>query len=147
MMFIGGGSGSTAGGIKVTTFFILALAAWSEFRGGTGLAAFGRELPAQLVRLALAVTGAAALVIVAGTMVILASGPWSLEQALFEATSAFTTSGLSTGITPDLSGVGRAVVMVLMFVGRIGPLTLAAALALREHPPLYRYPRERVLVG
>lgn len=147
MMFIGGGSGSTAGGIKVTTFFILALAAWSELRGGTALTAFGRELPAQLARQALAVTVAASLVIIAGTMALLASGPWSLEQGLFEATSAFATSGLTTGITPDLSGAGRAVVMVLMFVGRIGPITLAAALALREHPPLYRYPTERVLVG
>jgi trk system potassium uptake protein len=147
MMFIGGGSGSTAGGIKVTTFFILALAAWSELRGRTSLATSGRELPAQLARQALAVAAAASLVIVAGTMAILASGPWSLEQALFEATSAFTTSGLSTGITPDLSGAGQAVVMALMFFGRIGPLTLAAALALRERPPLYRYPTERVIVG
>jgi Trk-type K+ transport system membrane component len=147
LMFIGAGTGSTGGGVKVTTFFILALAAWSELRGRPTLETFGREVPGQLVRQAFVVTLLAAGAVMIGTMVILASGPWTLEQGLFEAVSAFSTTGLSTGITPDLSRAGRIVDMVLMFLGRVGPLTLAAALALRERPRLFRYPEERVLVG
>lgn len=147
LMFIGAGTGGTGGGIKVTTFFILALAVWSELRGRSALESFGRELPTQLVRQAFVIATLGAIAVLLGTLLIEASGPWSLEQSFFEATSAFSTAGLSTGITPDLSHAGRIVTMVLMFIGRIGPLTLAAALALRERPRLYHYPEERVLVG
>ena len=147
LMFIGAGTGGTGGGIKVTTFFILALAAWSELRGRPTLESFGRELPVQLARQAFVVTLLAAVAVMAGTMLILASGPWTLEQGLFEAISAFSTTGLTTGITPELSRGGKIVDMALMFLGRVGPLTLAAALALRERPRLFRYPEERVLVG
>ena len=147
LMFIGAGTGGTGGGIKVTTFFILVLAAWSELRTRPSLESFGREIPGQLVRQAFVVALLGVILVLGGTMLILASGPWTLEQSLFEATSAFSTTGLSTGITPELSLGGKIVNMVLMFFGRVGPLTLAAALALRERPRLYRYPEERVLVG
>ncbi len=147
LMFIGAGTGGTGGGIKVTTFFILALAAWSELRGRSTLESFGREIPGQLVRQAFVVALLGIFLVMAGTMLILASGPWTLEQSIFEAASALSTTGLSTGITPDLSLGGKIVDMVLMFFGRVGPLTLATALALRERPRLYRYPEERVLVG
>ena len=109
LMFIGAGTGGTGGGIKVTTFFILALAAWSELRGRPTLEAFGREIPGQLVRQAFVVALLGVVVVMGGTMLIVASGPWTLEQGVFEAASAFSTTGLSTGITPELSQGGKIV--------------------------------------
>jgi Trk-type K+ transport system membrane component len=85
--------------------------------------------------------------VVVGALVLMASGSLPFEEALFEAVAAFSTAGLTTGITPELNDVGRGVVMLLMFLGRVGPLTLAVALALRERERLYSHPEERTLVG
>jgi trk system potassium uptake protein len=147
LMFVGAGTGGTGGGIKVTTLFVLVLAIWSELRGRSALEVAGREIPASLLRQAVVVAALGAVLVLAGTLAIEAGGPWTLEQSLFEATSAFSTTGLTTGVTPHLSLDGKIVDMVLMFLGRVGPLTLAAALALRERPRRYRYPEERVRVG
>jgi Trk-type K+ transport system membrane component len=147
LMFVGAGTGGTGGGIKVTTLFVIVLAIWSELRGRSALEVAGRELPPPLLRQAVVVTALGAVLVLAGTLAIEAGGPWTLEQSLFEATSAFSTTGLTTGVTPRLSLDGKIVDMALMFLGRVGPLTLAAALALRERPRRYRYPEERVRVG
>lgn len=147
LMFIGASSGSTGGGIKVTTFAVLGCAIWAEVRGRRDVDAFGRRIsgPAQRQALAIALLGVAAVVL--GTLALLAASSVPLSDALFEATSAFGTVGLSTGITGGLDGVSHVVLGVLMFVGRAGPITLAAALVLREREPRYRYPEERPLVG
>jgi Trk-type K+ transport system membrane component len=147
LMFVGAGTGGTGGGIKVTTLFVIVLAIWSELRGRSALEVAGRELPPPLLRQAVVVAALGAVLVLAGTLAIEAGGPWTLEQSLFEATSAFSTTGLTTGVTPRLSLDGKIVDMALMFLGRVGPLTLAAALALRERPRRYRYPEERVRVG
>ena len=147
LMFIGGGSASTAGGIKVTTVAVLALMIWAEARGDPAVEASGRTIPVATQRQALAIAAVAMGVVTAAALAIVAMGPFSLSEALFEASSAFGTVGLSTGITGELPVPGHVILVVLMFLGRIGPLTLGAALALRSREKLYRHPEERPIVG
>ena len=147
LMFIGAGSASTGGGIKVTTFALLVLMVWSEVRGDPHVSIFGRRVPAHAQRQAFSVAFIAAAAIALGTLVLMADSPHPFRAVLFEAISAFGTVGLSTGITADLNDLGRAVLVTLMFLGRTGPYTLAVALALRERRRLYRFPEERPLIG
>ncbi|MCK9903456.1 TrkH family potassium uptake protein [Frankia sp. Cpl3] len=147
LMFIGGGSASTAGGIKVTTFMILFFAIIAEARGDDTVDAFGRQVPHTALRQAIAVALLGIAIVVIGTLSILTVSDHSLDQVLFEVTSAFGTVGLSTGITAQLPAFGQYVLVILMLVGRIGPITLASALALRERRRLYRLPEERPIVG
>ena len=147
LMFIGGGSASTAGGIKVTTFMILFFAIMAEARGEPHVDAFGREVASTVLRQALTVALLGVALVVVGTLVVLAVSGLPLDLVLFEVVSAFATVGLSTGITADLPAAGQYVLIVLMFLGRTGPVTLATALVLRERRRLYRRPQERVLVG
>ena len=142
LMFIGGGAGGTAGGIKVTTFLVLFYAIVAEVRGDPNVDAFTREMPTAVVRQALSV----ALLGVA-TLTLLAISDLDLDRVLFEVISAFATVGLSTGITASLPAAGQYLLIALMFVGRLGPVTLATALAVRERRKLYRLPQERPVVG
>jgi trk system potassium uptake protein len=147
LMFIGGGSAGTAGGIKVTTFMVLFFAILAEARGEPHVDAFGREVGSPVLRQALTVALLGVALVVSGTLILLAVSGLPLDQVLYEATSAFATVGLSTGITADLPAAGQYVLVVLMFLGRTGPVTLATALVLRERRRLYRRPEERMLVG
>jgi trk system potassium uptake protein len=147
LMFIGGGSGSTAGGIKVTTFFLLFFAIVAEVRGDETIDAFHRRIPPTTIRLALTVALLGVAAVVTGTLALLTISHHDLDPVLFEVVSAFGTVGLSTGITPTLPTAGHYVLIALMFVGRIGPVTAAAALALRGRRKLYRFPVERPIVG
>lgn len=146
-MFIGGGSGSHAGGIKVTTFMVLLLAAWSEARGNRDVETFGRRIPPFTVRQSVAVLLAGALLVISATVILLVITPFSLDRTLFEAISAFGTVGLSTGITSALPDAAKLLLAFLMVVGRVGPMTFAAALALRERQSFIRLPQERPIVG
>lgn len=147
LMFIGGGSASTAGGIKVTTFALLAFVIWTEVRGQPTVHVMGRRLPADIQRQALAVALLGVAVMAAATFTLLVVSPYRLDVVLFEAASAFGTVGLSTGITPDLPSAAQALLVVLMFIGRVGPATFATALALRERARRYELPEERPIVG
>lgn len=147
MMFIGAAPAGTGGGIKVTTAVILVLIVWAEARGEPSVNAFGRRLPETVLRQAIAVTLVSLVAVTACTLALLLMTEIPLDPILFEVTSAFGTVGLSTGITDDLPTAGQLLIVVLMFVGRIGPMTLAAALALRERRTLYRLPEERPIVG
>jgi Trk-type K+ transport system membrane component len=147
LMFIGGGSGGTAGGIKVGTVAVLTLAVISEVRGDDDIEVFGRRLTASTMRQALTVTMLAATGVVLGTFGLLALSPAEFDAGLFEVVSAFSSSGLSTGLTGNLSGPAQYLLSALMFVGRVGPVTAASALALRQSRKLYRYPETRPLVG
>jgi potassium uptake TrkH family protein len=147
LMFIGGGPAGTAGGIKVTTFAILAFVILAEVRGDPVVHVHNRRLPEGAQRQALSVALLAATVVASATMALLAISGESLDRVLFETISAFSTVGLSTGITADLPPAGQAVLIALMFVGRVGTITLASALALRSRPILYRLPEERPIVG
>jgi len=147
LMFIGGGSGGTAGGIKVTTVAVLALAVVAEIRGDDDAEAFGRRIATPTVRQALTVTVISIGVVTMSAFWLLRFTAGDLDHALFEVVSAFSNSGLSTGITPSLPDSARYLLVVLMYVGRVGPLTAATALALRTSRRLYRYPETRPLVG
>jgi trk system potassium uptake protein TrkH len=147
LMFIGGGSAGTAGGIKVTTFFLLGFVIWSEIRGEREVVVGRRRVSSATVRQALTVALLGAGLVVFGTMSLLMLTDEPLDVVLFESVSAFATVGLSTGITGDLPAAGQLVVVILMFVGRVGTITVASALALRASRRRYRYPEERPIVG
>ena len=147
LMFIGGGSAGTAGGIKVTTFVVLLAIVWSEIRRHDDAALFGRRFSAQIERQALTVAVAASTLIIGTTMYLLAITRLPMEDVLFEVISAFSTVGLSTGITADLPPAGQLAIIILMFVGRVGTITVATALALGAQRRPYRYPEENPIVG
>ncbi|MFG2090294.1 MULTISPECIES: TrkH family potassium uptake protein [unclassified Spirillospora] len=147
LMFIGGGSAGTAGGIKVTTFGLLAFVLWSEMRGEPRVNIGHRRLPDSTQRQTIAIVLLSLGVVTTATLTLLAMTDHPLDRVLFEAVSAFATVGLSTGITADLPAAGHLVLIALMFIGRIGPLTLGTALALRERTLSYELPEERPIVG
>jgi potassium uptake TrkH family protein len=147
LMFIGGGPASTAGGIKVTTFALLAFVLWSEVRGDADVNVLHRRLPAAAIRQAVTVVILAIGSVVAATLVLLASTDLMLTPALFEAVSAFATVGLSTGITGELPMVAKFALVLLMIAGRVGPTTLVTALAYRQRLQRFHYPEERPLIG
>ncbi len=147
LMFVGGGSASTAGGVKVTTFGLLAFVLWAEMRGEPTVEVGKRQIPAGNQREALAVALLGIGLVAVATFTLLALTDRPLDRVLFEAVSALGTVGLSTGITPDLPGHAKWLLVVLMFIGRLGPLTLASALALRKRTHLYQRPEERTIVG
>lgn len=147
LMFIGGGSAGTAGGIKVSTFMVLGLAVWAEVRGRPDVTAFGRRISAEVQRQALSVVILAVGTIALATIILSTVTTLSVEVLLFEAISAFATVGLSTGITGSLPPPALWVLIVLMFLGRVGTITVATALAFRQTRARYRYPEERPIVG
>jgi len=147
LMFVGGGSASTAGGIKVTTLAVMLLAILAEARGDKDVEAFGRRIPQETLKVAIAVSLIAATIVLTASLLLLAMTRLSLDQVLLEVISAFATCGLSTGITPTLPTPARYVLAVLMFVGRTGTMTLAAALALRNRRRVIRLPEERPIIG
>jgi trk system potassium uptake protein TrkH len=147
LMFIGGASGSTAGGIKVGTLGILLAATWSAVAGRAQVEAAGRELRQADVNRALAVTLLAALLVFVVSVVLTRFESADVFFLMFEATSAFGTTGLSTGITTDLTDSSMLLLTATMFVGRLGPLTLALALVQRTRTTRRRYPEGRVRIG
>lgn len=147
MMLIGGGSASTAGGIKVTTFFLLAYVVLAEVRGDEQIRIGRRAISAQTVRTAIAIALIGVALAVGGTLALLAFSDATLEDAGFEATSAFGTTGLSTGLTPHLNVPSQLVVIALMFIGRVGTITAASAFALRRQRARFRLPEEQPIIG
>lgn len=147
LMFVGGGSASTAGGIKVSTFAVMVLAIIAEARGDTDIEAFGRRLDPSVVRLAIAVAFIGATMVGVAALALLLLTDLHLNVVLFEVISAFATCGLSTGITAGLPASAKYVLIGLMFAGRAGTITLAAALALRQRRRIIRLPKERPIIG
>ncbi len=147
LMFIGGASGSTASGIKVNTVAVILVAVLASIRGRSHVEVFGRELAPQQVQRALAIGVLGLLMVfVVAVFLTLAEG-FPFIQLLFETVSAFGNVGLSTGITSVLSAWGQAILVMAMFIGRLGPLTFALALAQKEQRAIYRYSEERVRIG
>jgi trk system potassium uptake protein len=147
LMFIGGGSASTAGGIKVTTFGLLAFVLWAEMRGDPDVDVGRRRVPSSNQRQALSVALLGIGLVAVATFLMEALTDFGFDQVLFETISAFATVGLSTGITADLPPAALGLLVLLMYLGRIGPLTLASGLALRERARRHRLPEERTIVG
>ncbi|WKK70313.1 potassium transporter TrkG [Rathayibacter oskolensis] len=147
LMFVGGGSASTAGGIKVTTIAILFLAIVAEAKGDRDVMIFGRTLPQGALRVAISVTFLGATLVLGGTAAIMLVSDEPLDRILFEVISAFATCGLSVGLSEQLPPAGQYILAALMFAGRIGPIGLASALAIRRRNLLYRYPEETPVIG
>ena len=147
LMFIGGGSAGTAGGIKVTTFFLLGFVVWAEVRGSGDTVAFRRRISSETQRQALTIVLLGVSVLAAATLALLGVSDLPLQDLMFEAISAFATVGLSTGITAELPPSGQLILIALMFVGRVGTITVATAIALRSKHSPFRYPEERPIVG
>jgi potassium uptake TrkH family protein len=147
LMFIGGGSASTAGGIKVTTFALLGWVMWAELRGDVDVTVFSRRVPESAQRQAVTIALLAIGAVVASTMVLMAVSGHSRADLFFETVSALGTVGLSAGATPLVPTSGQLLLVGLMLLGRVGPITLFAALVLRERRRLYRTPEERPIIG
>ena len=147
LMFIGTGPVSTGGGVKVTTLALMFLVLVALVRGDDHVSAFGRRLPRQLVARALALLALSALLVLAATFALMLSDGLPLLRALFEVTSAFGTVGLTLDVTPHLSLFGKLLIVVVMFLGRVGPITLVLALSARYKPRRYAYPEEDIALG
>ncbi len=147
LMFVGGGSASTAGGIKVTTLAVMFLAIVAEARGDNDVKIYGRTIPQGTMRVAISVIMMGATFVMVACGLLLAISGESLDRVLFETISAFATVGLSTGLSGELPPSGKYILSALMFFGRVGSITLAAALALRQRRQLYHYPEERPIIG
>ena len=158
LMSIGGSPGSTAGGLKTTTFALIGLLAWSRFRGREITSVWGRSVPEETVQRAVGLFAVAFGVVTAAILgyVALEMGGVVHSRAsrgflpyMFEAASAFNTVGLSMGVTPELSAPGKWLTMLLMYLGRVGPLTFAAAIALPRTDARgeFRFAYENVVVG
>nr|WP_241156133.1 potassium transporter TrkG [Leucobacter chromiireducens] len=147
LMFVGGGSASTAGGIKVTTIAVLFLAAWAEARGYKDIQAFGRSIPNEVLRVSISIMIWGATIVLAATVTIMHITGESLDIVLFEVISAFGTCGLSSNLSAELPDAGKYVLIATMWAGRVGTVTLAAAVAATNRSRLFRLPEERPIVG
>jgi trk system potassium uptake protein TrkH len=147
LMFIGASPGSTGGGIKTSTFAVIILNFWADLRGRNHVEAFKREIPTDVTRQALAVLVGAVAFCVLGFFLLLLFEDQPPLELLFETVSAYATVGLSTGVTPHLSYAGRLVIILLMFAGRVGPLSLGLAIGRKHIEGRYRYPEGRISIG
>lgn len=147
LMFVGGGSAGTAGGVKVTTFFLLGFLILAEARGEDDVVVGRRRITAAAQRQAVSVALLGVGSVTLGTIAVVVVTGMPLDVVAFEVISAFATVGLSTGITPSLNVPAQLVVMLLMFIGRVGTVTLASALALRTRKRYYHYPETHPIVG
>ena len=149
LMFIGASSGSTGGGIKTTTFMTIVLSVLSTYRNNLHVVFKGRTIPREVIKKAWAITTSAAFLIFIILSILSHSENSDLQTLLFEVTSAFGTVGLSLGITPHLSVLGKSAIILTMFIGRVGPLTLAFFLTQRRDTQAtqIKYPDERIMIG
>lgn len=149
LMFIGGSPSSTAGGIKTTTFGVIMGTVVSIIKGKEDVEIMERRIPIHLVFRAFAIAIVSMAVIITMTMILTFTEDQVFLNLLFEVTSAFATVGVTRGITPELSGIGKVVIISTMFIGKVGPLTLAFALAKkhRQYDGKYRYPEDKLMIG
>ncbi|WP_223595468.1 TrkH family potassium uptake protein [Neobacillus bataviensis] len=148
LMFIGASPGSTGGGIKTTTFTTLIGAVWSQIRGKEDVIFYRQRIVYETIYKALTVTVSGLFLVMITTFILtITEQGKDFLMILFESTSAFATVGLSMGLTPELSSVGRGVIIFAMFAGRVGPLTIAFAVTMRRNPDLFRYPKGKIMIG
>ena len=147
LMFIGTAPTSTGGGIKVTTLALVVLIVVAQVRGQDRITLFWRTLPRPLIARALSVLALASLLVLLSTLALMISDGLELLPALFEVTSAFGTVGLTLDLTPTLSTFGKILISVVMFLGRVGPITFIVSLAARQRTPHYKYPEEEIAIG
>lgn len=148
-MFIGGASGSTAGGVKVGTVGILVYTVFAVSLGNKDVVLFKRHISDEIVKRAVAVVGLQIMLILSGTIAVAASTDYGVLSSLFEAAAASTTVGLTLGITPGLNLLSKIIIMLLMYLGRVGTLTVtyAVMLNLRGSGSTIKYPTANILIG
>lgn len=147
-MFVGGSPGSTAGGIKTTTLAVLVLTALAPYRGRTRARAFGRAISQKAVSDALSIFVMGIGVVTLGSFLVCTADGVGFSAALYECVSAFATVGLSVGITPGLSAFSQLVLVLLMFLGRVGIMTVGAAALLRSTgESKIRLPEGKIMIG
>lgn len=150
LMFIGASPGSTGGGIKTSTFMVLALTILAIIRGKRDTELMGRRVPQSIIIRSLAIMVISVIVVITATF-LLTITEHELNRdflaLLFEAASAFGTVGLSMALTPELSVMGKLIIILVMYIGRLGPLTLVLALAQKNDKQKYRYPEEKIMIG
>ncbi|MFQ5964607.1 MAG: TrkH family potassium uptake protein [Candidatus Scalinduaceae bacterium] len=146
-MFIGGSSGSTAGGIKTVTFFVILAVVYKMFRGKEDIEVFERTINRRTVQKAISITIISILTITLFCMLLLYTENVPFKFIIFEVFSAFGTVGLSSGLTPELTTIGKILISILIFIGRIGPLVLALILGREIAERKIRFPEERIVVG
>jgi Trk-type K+ transport system membrane component len=147
LMFIGGASASTSGGIKIGTAVVLFYVIYTEIRGEAAVNIGNRRLPRSMQRQALTIVSITSFVVIGATIVLRLTTPFSLDQILYEVVSAVGTVGLTTGITAELPDHAKFLVSLLMLFGRLGPIVVATSLALRRTTRHFEYPKERPLIG
>jgi Trk-type K+ transport system membrane component len=147
LMFIGGASASTAGGIKIGTAVVLFYIVYTEIRGDAAVNVGNRRLPRSMQRQALTIVTLYSIVVIGALFLLRFTTDFTLDELLFEIISAAGTVGLSSGITADLPEHGKFLLSVLMLFGRLGPIVVATSLALRKTKRHYELPRERPLIG
>ncbi|PGT82371.1 MULTISPECIES: TrkH family potassium uptake protein [Bacillaceae] len=147
LMFIGASPSSVGGGIRTTTFALNLLFLFHFARGNKSIKIFKRELYEEDLMKSVVVTMMAFLICFFALVILTITEPFDFIKILFEVCSAFGTTGLSMGITPELSSIGKIVIMILMFIGRIGILTFLYLLGTKERKANYHYPKERVIIG
>lgn len=147
LMFIGASSGSTGGGIKTTTLGTLVSAVWAEITGKSDAELFERRLPKEIIFRALTITMASLALVVIVTMLLSITEKSDFLTILFETTSAFGTVGLTMGLTTKLSLWGKILIAFTMYAGRLGPLTMALAVAQKKEKAVYRFAEEKIMVG
>ncbi len=147
LMFIGAAPGSTGGGIKITTFAVLVAAVSARLRGKEDIVMFRHRIAKENVYRAVTMTLMSLMLVVIATMLLSVTEKAEFLAVLFESISAFGTSGLSMGLTAELTTAGKVLIIFLMFLGRTGPLTLAYALKPKGSKELYRYPEGKISIG
>ncbi len=147
LMFVGGSPGSTAGGIKTTTLVVMIIVAWSMIQKSYGVNIFGRKLHEDAIRKASTVFIINLSLGIIATLILVASQPLSLTDAVFEVFSAIGTVGMTTGITRSLTVLSKLVIILLMFTGRLGSLSFALVFAEKKVMAPIQYPHEKIIVG
>ncbi|MGM0420396.1 MAG: TrkH family potassium uptake protein [Bacillota bacterium] len=146
-MFIGASPGSTGGGIKTTTFGLVIVTVYNKIRNKKDIEFFKRRVDYEIIFKALTIITLSLGIVLFMTLVLTITENKEFLDILFEVVSAFGTVGLSTGVTSELSSIGRILITITMFLGRVGPLTMALALGEKAKHPKYRYPEEKVMIG
>ena len=147
LMFIGGSPGSTAGGVKTTTIAVLWATIKSGFKQNENVELHKRTIPNEIIKKAITILASSLMIILIFAISLACLEKFKFVDILFETVSAFATVGLSTGITPHLSISGKVLLSILMFIGRLGPLTIGYAFANRTIPARYKYAEERIMIG
>jgi trk system potassium uptake protein TrkH len=148
LMFVGASPGSTGGGIKTTTFATLIGAVWSQIRGKEDVVFYRQRVEYETIYKALTVTLSGLFLVMFMTMILtITERGKAFLMILFEVTSAFATVGLSMGLTPELSHLGKCLIILTMFAGRVGPLTIAFAVTLKRNPDPFKYPKGKIMIG